>query len=169
MATKTTGKGGLSAPYLEINSGGTFAAWEIIKPAPVFRGSYGLNVNVFTPLFNGPGSSMGRPAETDFFSLRRFNNIPVLLDAAWPTCGMTSEDTRPRETEPSGPGGGLCINRHNGSLNTLFLDWSARPVGLKEMWTLKWHRQFNTAGPWTKAGGVKPEDWPPWMRGFKDY
>jgi hypothetical protein len=22
---------------------------------------------------------------------------------------------------------------------------------------------------WTKAGGVKPEDWPPWMRRFKDY
>jgi hypothetical protein len=49
------------------------------------------------------------------------------------------------------------------------MDWSARKVGLKELWTLKWHRQFNTANRWTKAGGVKPEDWPPWMRRFKDY
>jgi hypothetical protein len=24
-------------------------------------------------------------------------------------------------------------------------------------------------GPWTKAGGVQPDDWPEWMRGFKDY
>jgi hypothetical protein len=24
-------------------------------------------------------------------------------------------------------------------------------------------------GPWTKAGAVKPEDWPHWMRKFKDY
>lgn len=34
---------------------------------------------------------------------------------------------------------------------------------------LQWHRSFRTAGPWTKAGGVLPEDWPPWMRAFKDY
>jgi prepilin-type processing-associated H-X9-DG protein len=63
----------------------------------------------------------------------------------------------------------FCINRHEGHVNALFFDWSVRKVGLKELWTLKWHRQFNTAGPWTKAGGVQPEDWPEWMRGFKDY
>ena len=51
----------------------------------------------------------------------------------------------------------------------LFMDWSVRKVGLKELWTLKWNRNFDTAGPWTKAGGVKPEDWPEWMRRFKDY
>jgi len=27
----------------------------------------------------------------------------------------------------------------------------------------------NMAGPWTKAGGVLPSDWPVWMRNFKDY
>ena len=42
-------------------------------------------------------------------------------------------------------------------------------VGLKELWTLKWHRDYDTSGPWTKAGGVQPEDWPEWMRGFRDY
>jgi len=26
-----------------------------------------------------------------------------------------------------------------------------------------------TAGPWTKAGGGRPEDWPKWMRHVKDY
>ena len=31
------------------------------------------------------------------------------------------------------------------------------------------HRYIDTAGPWTMAGGVQPEDWPQWMRGFKDY
>jgi prepilin-type processing-associated H-X9-DG protein len=62
-----------------------------------------------------------------------------------------------------------CINRHDGYVNGLFLDWSVRKVGLKELWTLKWHREYNTGGPWTKAGGVGPEDWPAWMRSFKDY
>jgi len=49
------------------------------------------------------------------------------------------------------------------------VDGSARKVGLKESWTLKWYRLFNTPGPWTKAGGVRPEDWPRWMRPFKEY
>jgi prepilin-type N-terminal cleavage/methylation domain-containing protein/prepilin-type processing-associated H-X9-DG protein len=63
----------------------------------------------------------------------------------------------------------FCMNRHDGRMNALFLDWSVRAVGLKELWTLKWHRQFNTAGPWTQAGGARPEDWPPWMQRLKDY
>ena len=65
--------------------------------------------------------------------------------------------------------GNYCVNRHSGHVNGLFLDWSVRKVGLKELWTLKWYAEFNTAGEWTKAGGVKPEDWPKWMRRFKDY
>jgi prepilin-type processing-associated H-X9-DG protein len=66
-------------------------------------------------------------------------------------------------------GMGHCINRHDGGVNFLFLDWSVRKVGLKESWTLKWHGEYDTAGPWTKRGGVKPEDWPAWMQRFKDY
>ncbi|MEN6575224.1 MAG: hypothetical protein ABFD90_02685 [Phycisphaerales bacterium] len=62
-----------------------------------------------------------------------------------------------------------CINRHNGYVNGLFLDWSVRPVGLKELWTLKWSADFDRAGKWTRAGGVQPEDWPEWMRNLKDY
>jgi len=63
----------------------------------------------------------------------------------------------------------VCMDRHNGGINMCFLDSSVRKVGLKELWTLKWHRQYNTANRWTKAGGVQPKDWPKWMRRFKDY
>jgi len=63
----------------------------------------------------------------------------------------------------------VCINRHSGANNMLFWEWSVRKVGLKENWTLKWHPKFDTNGPWTIAGGVQPEDWPEWMRRFKDY
>jgi len=65
--------------------------------------------------------------------------------------------------------GTFYINRHNGSVNGLFLDWSVRKIGLKELWTLKWNKEFNTAGRWTRAGSVQPERWPEWMRNFKDY
>lgn len=63
----------------------------------------------------------------------------------------------------------VAINRHQGGLNTLFGDGATRKVGVKELWTLQWNEDFDTAGPWTKAGGVRPEDWPKWMRTFKEY
>ena len=63
----------------------------------------------------------------------------------------------------------VCINRHDGVINMVFNDVSVRGVGLKGLWTLEWHVKFDPAGPWTKAGGVQAEDWPQWMRSFKDY
>jgi len=74
-----------------------------------------------------------------------------------------------------GVGGGhdeirrFCMNRHDGFMNGLFMDWSTRRVGIKELWTVKWHRKWNTTNAWTTAGGAAPEDWPQWMRSFKDY
>ncbi len=63
-----------------------------------------------------------------------------------------------------------CAPPHSlGAINLLFMDWTVRAVGLKELWTLKWHRHFDVTGPWTRAGGAAPTDWPQWMRAFKDY
>ena len=63
----------------------------------------------------------------------------------------------------------FCMDRHSGNINGVFVDLSARPIGLKQLWTLKWHRNYNTSGHFTTAGGMRPEDWPEWMSGFKDY
>jgi hypothetical protein len=54
-------------------------------------------------------------------------------------------------------------------MNFAFLDWSVRRTGLKQLWTLKFHRTWNTANAFTLAGGVQATDWPEWMRAFKDY
>jgi len=174
MATRTTGERAYAASfngqlYLEVNAGGTFLAWEITRPAPAFRGSYGVNRNLFSPLFNVGSSPALFMRDADTFSLQRGNSMPVMFDAGNPSTGLSSADSSPPEIEPSGMGGGACINRHNGTINGLFLDWSVRPIGLKELWTLKWSPAFDTAGKWTKAGGVQPDDWPLWMRRFKDY
>ena len=63
----------------------------------------------------------------------------------------------------------FVLNRHTEGSNCLFFDLSARKVGLKENWTLKWEQTFDTSNRWTKAGGVEPDDWPEWMRDFKEY
>jgi prepilin-type N-terminal cleavage/methylation domain-containing protein len=63
----------------------------------------------------------------------------------------------------------ICIDRHDAHISMSFLDWSARKAGLKELWTLKWHRAYPQDGPFTMAGGTQTTDWPEWMRRFKDY
>jgi len=63
----------------------------------------------------------------------------------------------------------FCMNRHAGNMNMMFLDWSVRKVGLKELWTLRFHRKWNVSNRWTLAGGVTGDDWPQWMRTFKDF
>jgi prepilin-type processing-associated H-X9-DG protein len=93
----------------------------------------------------------------DHFYWREYGWSPPVCDAI-PTIDVRGPDHNP-----------ACINRHGGGINAVFLDWSVRKVGLKELWTLEWHRKYDTTGPWTKAGGALPRDWPKWMRSFRDY
>lgn len=58
----------------------------------------------------------------------------------------------------------FCIDRHNGSVNGVFMDVSVRPIGLKELWEVHWNRQW----PTDRAKAMTPV-WPEWMHGFKDY
>jgi prepilin-type N-terminal cleavage/methylation domain-containing protein/prepilin-type processing-associated H-X9-DG protein len=158
----------LPSYLIEGKYGSTFEAWEIITPPPRFRGSYGFNHWLFNKTQFDTSKDLtyripyrDRQPCLDIFPLRNRTRIPVLLDSINPDV-LFIEDFPPSAS-------GACINRHNGHINGLFLDWSVRKVGLKELWTLKWNLQFDTANKWTKAGGVQPDDWPQWLRGFKDY
>ena len=165
-----TGPGsfGLGTPDL------SYPAWKIYLPAPGFIGSYGLNRFLFRPHFQStltfvPPAELTRGAQ--IFSLGNKANIPVVLDSAAPYGGPPSpnESPSPDLTCVRGLSWPFCVSRHGDSVNGVFLDWSVRKIGLKELWKLKWFVDFDTNGPWTKAGGVQREDWPQWMRSFKDY
>jgi prepilin-type processing-associated H-X9-DG protein len=99
--------------------------------------------------------------------------VPLFMDALRFNIFPRQTDTPPTVEDMAWTGmehmRRICIDRHDGGINMAFLDWSVRKVGLKEEWTLKWHKAYNTAGPWTFAGGVQPADWPDWMRPLKDY
>jgi prepilin-type N-terminal cleavage/methylation domain-containing protein len=142
------------------------------------EGSYGQN----NWLFNPPPSVtdiQGRPSEWHWrnINVRGANNIPVFADTMWRGGGPSYKSSI--KCDPPAYNGQwvdaghemkhFCIDRHNGSNNHLFLDWSVRAVNIKELWTLKWHKQFDTRGRWTKGGGVQRADWPEWMRQFKEY
>jgi prepilin-type N-terminal cleavage/methylation domain-containing protein len=126
-------------------------------------GSYGMN------------EWLGDRPEDNYWKDRnqkKAGNIPLFFDCVF-------LDTWPSHTQGPPPADGIvelpnemhlvCINRHDGITNAVFLDLNVRKVGLKELWTFNWNRNFDIHGPWTKAGGAAPQDWPQWMSTFKDY
>ena len=141
--------------------------WPPPTPTSFFYGSYGINVRILDLLDT---TGLNRYWGTCF--VKGANNIPVCLDCRFTHIPVEHFDAPPTYDDVSTSDSGMsffCINRHDGGINSLFMDWSVRKVGLKELWTLNWHRKFDKAGSWTKAGGAQPEDWPKWMRGLKDY
>jgi prepilin-type N-terminal cleavage/methylation domain-containing protein len=169
--------GPISAPQwkIRVKMGRKLRAWEITEPGPPFLCSYGFNAWLLDSLCSYslnkfPGRYQRDQRGLDVLSLSKRGETPALLDSAIPFGQPFPDDCPPlSETNYDNHFKCFCINRHNGFINSVFLDWSVRKIGLKELWKLKWYPEFDTAGPWTRAGGVKPEDWPEWMRNFKDY
>jgi len=136
-------------------------------------GSYGANSWTYNPppertALQGRGSDM----HWRHAYIKNSANVPLFLDCRWPGGGPSHTDSPPEyDGEPYGGRemAWFCTDRHRGAINGIFLDFTVRKVGLKELWTLKWHKNYDTNGPWTGSGGVLPEHWPQWMRGFKDY
>jgi prepilin-type N-terminal cleavage/methylation domain-containing protein/prepilin-type processing-associated H-X9-DG protein len=157
----------------EYKYGGTFNAWEMTGMGPPFRGSYGFNWHLLEYDVWIPFRNFGNPSDGfNTYQVTGSADIPAFLDATLFFSAPNNLDDPPRREIQGGNCYGIqnfCVNRHNGNINGLFLDWSVRKIGLKELWTLKWYPGFDTAGEWTRAGGVKPENWPEWMRNFKDY
>jgi prepilin-type N-terminal cleavage/methylation domain-containing protein len=156
--------------YMPLGGSGTHGGAE--EP------SYGVNNWVYNPL-PGVAEIQGRPTEYNWRRLDQVEDphrVPVFADCMWRGGGPSEDGTGGDPPDSDGAWSGpdaemehFCINRHDGYVNHLFMDWSVRRVGLKQLWKLKWHRNFNTAGHWTRAGGCAPGNWPAWMRKFADY
>jgi len=168
MATRKTSLSG---------AGSTFLAWYC-PHHPYRAGSYGLNG--YTPAYDG-GEGVGQQPQVkqrwSSIYLKGAARAPMMLDCALWAGYPLPTDTPPLKeneaaTNPNTNGVGVrpfCIARHGGFVNGLFMDGAVRKVGLKELWTLQWHPDFDPSGPWTRAGGADGADWPQWMRRFKDY
>lgn len=161
-------------------TGGTFLAWGKVtfnidgSQTEAYYGSYGMNNWLSMPQEEG-SFIVGGPTKfyNDYFwrtgNVIGADNVPVYLDSWW-WCAWVKENDRPPEYDcqktdfPCGCRNSIrrfCINRHDGFVNAVFLDGSVRKVGLKELWRLKWHQNFNT--------NSVPLVWPEWMRRFRDY
>jgi prepilin-type N-terminal cleavage/methylation domain-containing protein len=166
-----------------VSGAGVTMAWGYMRDSHWYwqgeqacmKGSYGINGWVVDPpAGREPHQERGT---SDFFwrgpTVAGAGYIPLFLEAQRYN-GWALETDRPPtySGEPwndDAQMGRYCLDRHDGFAGCLLLDFSARKVGLKELWTFKWHRQYNQAGPWTLGGGVRTTDWPEWMQNLKDY
>ncbi len=167
----------------QVESFNIFNAWGIFTGADLtvdgVAGSYGINGYCLIPQAN-PGATPvaayegGVSTENGWKTAgeRGGGNVPWFSEALrfdlWPL-PTNAPATNEFEAWSSNNMARTAINRHQGFENIAFLDFSVRKVGLKEMWTLKWHKQFDINGPWTQAGGVQASQWPDWMRRFQDF
>jgi len=162
------------AATLLLAQGGRFAlrawAWDqqgwtnIASKQTPDRGSYGENEWICYRT----GAEYWRTRN----NIKKPDNVPLFFDCAYLDV-FPSANAAPPAQEGDITGYNewalICMDRHTGHVNYLFADMSVRRVGLKELWTFKWNQQFNTFNVWTRAGGVRPEDWPDWLKPFKDY
>jgi hypothetical protein len=113
------------------------------------------------------------------FNISGAGQVPMHGDNQWLDCWpMVKDDIPLFEGEPFGSYSDythmvrICINRHDGFVNWVFMDYSVRPVGLKELWQFKWHRRYDLNSPlaptridFNKASG----GYDGWLRKFQDY
>ena len=135
-------------------------------------GSYGINIYVCNPT-----AASGRP--TEWFwrtpNVSGADQIPVLFDSTWIDAYPMVTNEPPMYDGQFSENGhiegmrNVCIDRHNAAVNILFMDFSVRKVGLKQLWTLPWHREWSE--DLAAAGGL-PTVWNDpdhWMYNMKEF
>jgi prepilin-type N-terminal cleavage/methylation domain-containing protein/prepilin-type processing-associated H-X9-DG protein len=95
---------------------------------------------------------------------RRSADIPMFLEC-WRWGGGPVDRTAapPPDEEQLYNVSGLdryCLNRHGYTINVCFMDGSVRKARLKQLWDLKWHKEYSLADPLP--------DWPDWMAALPD-
>lgn len=145
-----------------------------------YAGSYGINDFVHYPTKPEDKIIKKGYKKKQFWGTPNVSNgssVPVMMDASsWkvrPRGGSPVGSPRPgtelpppfadkRNVKPKDKGRlqFACMDRHgNSTVNVLFLDWSVREVGLKELWVLRWWRDWEAVIP----------TWPPWMERMKNF
>ncbi len=160
---------------------GPFPDNDVRRGYPGMAGSYGINDWVGS--MRGVTSQQVLDIKHYYYQTplsKTAGRAPLFLDAKW--LGGFPHDTNvpsfaEDQTVMSSAMTRYAVNRHNGNINAVFVDFSVRAVGLRELWTLKWHKEFNTANEWTLSGNdgdpaayqSKWETASPWMADFKAY
>ncbi len=164
--------------------GSTTTAWGKVPPWDSggqrtigYYGSYGVNGYIYVPI----GTDVYGISPTGFWrtiNVKGGSDIPMFLDCyfwcGWPQATNTPpEFDGAQERSDANAMNRFMLNRHDGFGTGVFMDFHVQKIGLKEYFTLNWHRGYNRANAWTRAGGVRAEDWSNygngWLAKYKEY
>jgi prepilin-type N-terminal cleavage/methylation domain-containing protein/prepilin-type processing-associated H-X9-DG protein len=112
--------------------------------------SYGFNVWLYDC-----GQVKQNRAVSDYWGSKNVNSpteVPLMLDSMWRGGGPSLYQAN--KHEPPAYNGEwessnqdmkhFAMKRHGKGINVNFYDGSTRSIPVKQLWTLKWHRTFNT-------------------------
>lgn len=163
---------------------GPFSPKDLVTPTDWWdefpEGSYGINEWCSNPpkndLNGNPVTNVwGAPVEYTWrrvSNVDRANEVPLFMDnklvdthAGNPNATTNDPPANPDDQctfwdYTSRPYHVICMDRHNGGINAVFVDGAARKVQLKELWKLKWHKSYSTVNEYTQPDYV----WPDWMK-----
>ncbi len=157
--------------------GGTHVSWGKWKGgfgSEDEYGSYGLNQwitneNAETPTGNPLDTATGRGKNAWYYrrmeKIAQPDEVPMLLDSVWTGSWPRDVDEPPAQPLdmplqwPAERMGRFAINRHRGGVFSLFADLTVDHVTVKELWGLRWHRDFDIHNYWTTDQAI----WPQWV------
>jgi len=141
--------------------------------------SYGYNLWLFA-LPPGVNVLQGRPRSLHYDSIYTKNmaNVPLFLDSMWRGGGPWYGDPTGRSSNPSfngikpptsnGQWDGynkemmhFALDRHSKGVNGVFLDGAVKHIGIKGLWSLKWHKKYEASRGFVGT-------WPEWMAGYSE-
>jgi prepilin-type N-terminal cleavage/methylation domain-containing protein len=95
-------------------------------------------------------------------AITRPHDVPLLGESYW-LDGWPRRTNRPPQKEGGDQDRQMtdhmtrfCIDRHRGEINVVFADYSVRPVRLKGLWDLHWHKSYPVGQP-------LEFEWPEWL------
>lgn len=156
-----------------------FAAWvNTTNSGRRLTGSYGLNYWVTKDESAETTDARGGTLRWKTMNVKGGGYVPMMVGCSLSGACVHHVDEPPRwdgDAWPSGDGDNkdemrrFCMNRHNGYVSGNFMDYSARKIGLKELWELKWSRHWYRTNDSSLTPDYSPPVWPEWMINFKDY
>jgi prepilin-type N-terminal cleavage/methylation domain-containing protein/prepilin-type processing-associated H-X9-DG protein len=130
-----------------------FEAWGAFPDPPGWAvnpgdcGSYGINAWVCNPKRGPDVFPTMEQVRWRTNVVATGSEVPLLFDSLWMEAWPEDTDPAPRYPDDAwlqdwAGMGRLCIVRHPGGINMLFLDHHIEKTSLRDLWWYKWHQKY---------------------------